>query len=344
MRPDRRRRLAPIAALAAGVLLVVAVAWWAARDEGADVPAPGSSSGAVPAELGVLSVTGARQAMLAVVGAGGGAGPAALVLPPGTTVVAPGQGESTTEEVQALPGEGMRIAVSNAVGAWASHFGVVDLDGLSQAVDRVGGLSVDLPDPVTLDGEVVGPGETTMTGPQVAAFLEDAADETSVRWLLVLEPLLAGSVLEEGDLLESDDAAAFVDLLGGAEGASPGLMPTQVVGGTTTIAAQPETDELMGQLFGTAVPTPVVVENGSGEAGVGELVGARIIPEGFRIVVSGNAESFRYEVTQITATGDEHVDDADAIRDALGAGEVQVTQVPSGLADVVVVTGRDLEA
>lgn len=344
MRNDGRRRTAPIAALAAGVLVLVAVAWWAARDEAADAPAPGSpSSATASADLGVLSVTGAPEALLAVVGAGG-SGPSALVLPPGTTVVAPGQGETTTEEVQALPGEGMRITVSNAVGAWASHFGVVDLDGLSAAVDRAGGLAVDLPDPVTLDGDVVGPGETTMTGPQVAAFLEDAGEETSFRWLLVLGSLLGAPVLEEGDLKESDDAVAFIDLVTEARGASPELMPIQVVGGTIAIAAQPETDELMGRLFGTPIPTPVVVENGSGEAGVGELVGARIIPEGFRIVLSGNAESFRYDVTQITATGDEHVDDAESIRDALGAGDVQVTQVPSGLADVVIVTGKDLEA
>lgn len=346
MSPDRRRRAAPVAAALAGVLIVVAVAWWFARDRTADDVEPTTPSGEIPAaELVALSITGAPHAQLAVVGSGPERSPAALVLPPGTTVVAPGQGETTTEQVQALPGDGMRIASSNAVGAWAAHYGVVDLPGLGTAVDRAGGLTVELSDPVTVGGTAVGPGPTSLSGAQVEAYLVDAPSaEATGRWLSVLTALLADPPLEAGDLTGSDDAEAFVAALEAAAGADVELMPIQIVGGTTAIAAQPDLDELMGERFGTPVPTPVVVENGSGEAGVGELVGSRIIPEGYRIVLSSNAESFRYDVTQITATGQEHVDDAETIRDAIGTGEVQVTQVPSGLADVVIVTGKDLQA
>jgi hypothetical protein len=266
-----------------------------------------------------------------------------LVLPPGTTVVAPGQGEATTEAVQALPGDSMRVAVSNAVGVWASRYGVTDLEGLATAVDRAGGLSVDLPDPVTVDGALVGPGETTMTGAQVAAYLAEAGDDTSLRWMIVLNALLAAPVLEADDFLEADDPEGTVALLRDARGASADLAPTQVVAGTTAIVAQPELDELMGERFATPTPVPVLVQNGSGEPGVGEPVAARIIPEGYRVVLSQNAASFHYRVTEITATGQEHVDDAEAIREALGVGTVQVTQVPSGLADVVIVVGKDFE-
>ncbi len=346
MTDGRRRRLTPLAALLAAILIVVAVAWWFARERTAEGPGASPSGGAGGrADLVVLSVTGSPHALLAVVGSGQGRDPAALILPPGTTVVAPGQGETTTEQVQALPGEGMRIASSNAVGAWAEHYGVVGLETLGEAIDRAGGLTVELPDPVTLDGATVGPGPTTLSGPQVVAFLDGAStEEATLRWIVVLDGLLDRTVIEPDDLAESDDAGAFADALADAQGADAYLIALQIVGGTTAIPAQPDLDELMGDLFGSPVPTPVVVENGSGEAGVGELVGGRIIPEGFRVVLSSNAESFRYEVTQITATGQAHVDDAETIRDALGTGEVQVTQVPSGLADVVIVTGKDLEA
>jgi hypothetical protein len=343
---DRRRRVTPIAALVGVVVVLAAALWWFTRETDDDAAAPASPAPAgPPARLVVLSVTGSPNALLAVVGSEQGREPAALILPPNTTVVAPGQGEATTEEVQALPGDGMRIASSNAVGAWAEHYGALGLDALAGAIDRAGGITVELPDQVTVDGAAVGPGRTTLTGPQTAAYLEDAAPaDATLRWIVILDGLLAEPVIEPGDLAESDDAEAFAGALADAAGADAYLMALQVVGGTTAIPAQPDLDELMGDLFGTPVPVPVVVENGSGEPGAGELVGARIIPEGFRIVLSGNAESFAYDVTQITATGQEHVDDAETIREALGTGEVSVTGVPSGLADVVIVTGKDLEA
>lgn len=342
----RRRRVGVIAVGVVGLALVVALVLRAFGGDGTAPGAPGSSGpdDRAPSELAILSVTGAPKALVAVVGAGGSQSPAALILPPDTTVVAPGQGEATSEAVQALPGDSMRVAVSNAVGAWAPGYGVIDLAGLATAVDRAGGLRVEMPDPVTVDEVVLGPGATTMTGAQVAAYLADAGDDTVVRWMAVLDSLLAARVLEADDFLEADDAEGTVALLGEAAGASADLVPTQVVAGATAIPSQPDLDLLMGERFATPTPVHVVVQNGSGEAGVGEAVAARIIPEGFRVVLSQNAESFHYDVTEITATGDEHVDDAETIRDALGVGTVQVTQVPSGLADVLIVVGKDFTA
>jgi hypothetical protein len=84
-----------------------------------------------------------------------------------------------------------------------------------------------------------------------------------------------------------------------------------------------------------------VVVNGSGAPGVGESVAARIIPAGFRVVVSQNAQRFDKRTTAIIASGDDHIDEAQRVRDALGLGQVQVTKVPSGLADVTIVVGKD---
>jgi len=89
---------------------------------------------------------------------------------------------------------------------------------------------------------------------------------------------------------------------------------------------------------------PVVVLNGSGLPGVGELVAERLIPEGFRVVVSENAASFDHDVTAIVVADEADRPLAERVRDSLGVGEVQVGGPASGLADVTVVVGRDLQA
>jgi hypothetical protein len=71
-------------------------------------------------------------------------------------------------------------------------------------------------------------------------------------------------------------------------------------------------------------------------------VGAAIVPEGFRIVLSGNAETFDVLRTEIIANGPDAEADAQRIRGALGVGAVRVSQVPSGIADVTVIIGADL--
>jgi len=347
-REDVRRR--QVAVTGGGLLALALVVGLLVALFGGD-DAPGGSSSPLPDPDGspsamvALSVTGAPHALLAVVGSGGTPDPAALVLPPGTTVEVPGQGEATVEDVQALAGDSMRTAISNALGAWAARFGVLDLAHLAGAIDRAGGLRVSIPDPVTVeDGQVLGPGDTTLTGPQTSGYLAVGGDDATLRWMVVLEALVDQQILQASDFTESDDAEGAIAILAGADGAAADLVPIQLVGGSLSIPAQPDLDLLMGELFATSPPVPVIVQNGSGRPGVGEGVAARILPVGFRVVLSQNAESFKHDVTEITATGDEHVDDAEAIRDALGVGTVQVTQVPSGLADVAIVVGKDFEA
>jgi hypothetical protein len=74
---------------------------------------------------------------------------------------------------------------------------------------------------------------------------------------------------------------------------------------------------------------------------VGEDVGADLIPAGFRIVLSENADTFDHQTTQIIAAGSENEPAAQDARDALGLGKVIVSQVASGLADVTIVVGKD---
>src|SRR4029079_6834907 len=115
-------------------------------------------------------------------------------------------GPLTTRRVAALPGDGLQVALSNVVGAWADHYGVTDLEHLAVLVDRNDGLEVDLPEEVTLGNDVLGPGSVRMTGAQVSACLGQENQNTFTRWEVVLAGLMASPPqLEREDLTETDD-------------------------------------------------------------------------------------------------------------------------------------------
>jgi len=344
----RRRRVYAVVAVL--LVLVIVVAWTRLRDGGTSAgssPTAGDSTGLQgrgPSKLLAFSVTGAPSALLAVVGTGGGQPPAGLVLPPGMTVIVPGQGETPTEQVLALSGDSMRISVSNAVGVWVPHFAVMNLNGFRDTIDRIGGLTVNLPDVYTVGGSVLGPGRTHMSGNQVVTFLYTKAEDTALRWSSVLGAFLkAAPAIPQNDLTETDDAASAAAILGAASGAEVQVAPTKVVGATAIVPAQPDFDELVGRLFGTPIPVRAFVQNGSGVPGIGEAVARDLLPQGFRIVLTGNAESFNQDTTLITAIGSDRLDDANRAKNALGVGAVRVSQVPSGLADVTIVVGRDFK-
>jgi hypothetical protein len=332
------------------VLLVVglSIAWWQTRGDGGTT-APNSSSVSGTGTVGehrllAFAVTGKRNPLLTVIGTGPGGAPGVVEFPPGMTLIVPGEGQTPTEEVAARPATTIRVTLSNALGAWTDGYAVMSLDALSALVDRAGGLQVVLPEAVTLGAQVLGPGAIRMDGVQVAAYVSAPSNDPGARWLLVLSALLASPPpLQPADLAATDDASAANATWTSAAGADVELAPTQVVGGTTAIALQPDFDRLAQTMFGIAPPIPTVVQNGSGQPGIGEAVAERLVPAGFRIVLSGNAETFDHAVTEIAATGAEHARDARVARRALGVGVVRVSPVPSGLADVTIVVGRDFK-
>lgn len=311
---------------------------------GGDASSPSPSAHRTPLLL-ALSVTGAPKPLLAIVGTAGSP-PAAMGVPQGLTLEVPGAGNLTTRRVAALPGPSVQVALSNAVGAWAEHFAVTDLAHLGTLVDRNDGLRVDLPEAITLDDEVMGPGSVRMTGVQVAAFLGAENQNTFTRWEVVLAGLLASPPkLEPADLTETDDAAGVQATLDGAKGGRIETLPVQVAAATVRVPKYAALDELMAERFGVKrSPVPVIVQNAVGTAGVGEAVGRLIIGRGFRITLSQNAVAFDKEVTQIVALGEEHLGDARRLRAALGVGRIAVSQVASGIGDVQIIVGKDFTA
>jgi hypothetical protein len=348
-RRERARRGKRIEA-AVALVLVIGGAAYASSQLGGDEPTASPTTSTTPGQEGpatmlAFSVTGSPHVLLAVIGAGGAPAPAAMTLPSNVTVVIPGQGQAGTEDLQALRGDSLQVGMSNVMGAWVPHYAVMDLDAFGAVVDRGGGLTVDLPDVYTVGSRVVGPGATQMDGTQIRTLLFDPATDADARWEAVLTAFLAsGDAVRPDDFAETDGADAAASVLRTAQGAEVTEAPVREVAGTTFIPDQPAFDQTVEQLFGTAAPTSVVVQNGNGRPGVGEDAARLLIPAGFRVVISQNAGSFDHAETDIVATDEEHRADAERAKQALGVGAVSVSGVPSGLADVSIVVGEDFEA
>jgi hypothetical protein len=86
----------------------------------------------------------------------------------------------------------------------------------------------------------------------------------------------------------------------------------------------------------------VVVYNGVGTPGIAGRAAQQLIRKGFRVVDSGNADRFDYKKTQVLLY---HGTDADAqaVRDALGVGEIKVQSAPQELTDMIVIIGADYQ-
>jgi LytR cell envelope-related transcriptional attenuator len=339
----RRRAAAGVAAL----VIVGAVAYGASRlgdAAGGDPVGPAATgSAAPPSELLVLQVEGTDDPLLAVIGARRGDRPAAFFsVPFDLMLTVPGQGEASAREVAGLDPATIRVALSNTFGAWASHVATLDLEGLAGVVDRAGGLRVRVPGFYVTEAGNLGPDAELLTGEQVVALLRVQEDGAEARWSSIVQALLRRPLpLGEEDLTETDGLAGVRRVLRGARGAAIAPFPTTTVGGSVIVPLQPDLDRTVARAFGVRAPVPVIVENGVGTPGLGEDVAAVLLPLGFRVVLSQNADLFGYERTRVVANSDDAIVDARRIREALGVGRVRLSQVPSGIGDITIIVGED---
>ncbi len=301
---------------------------------------PPPSGGGAAVSGAVLSVTDAGHALLAAVDQGPPV--SAIALPPRITVVLPGQGDVRTDDLSSLTGPSVQVGVSNVLGTWVDHYAVLDLNALGAIVERTGGIRVDLTDAVTLGTRQIGPGTVKLDGPSTVALLAPEVTDAYSRWRAVLAGLLdARPRLVPEDLAEVDDFGAVQTILAGARGAR--FVDFSTVPGSpgVRIPRYDRIDQALSDAWGTPVPTPVIVQNGSGVPGVGQEVARLLIPAGFRVVRSEDAASQGHATTEVVAMGETAVPAARRARRALGIGRVGVTGVPSDVGDITIVVGKD---
>jgi hypothetical protein len=320
-----RGRLSLVAVIV--VALAAAVVIRIARSE----EPPAADGAERPSQLALLVMNTDAGPFVAVVGANGSLAPAGLVLPGKIDITIPGQGDGTIDDATQLPGSTAATAIANLLGVPIAHHVSFGQGRIAAVVDRAGGLEV---------------GGTQMPGAEVVDSLLASEGAADAVWETTLEAVLDTVTWEAADLPQADRPADVAALLNAARGASVEVLPAEEVTGGI-LRTDPEAIRLIVTSAWGAPDRevlPIVVLNGSGAPGIGEEVAERVIPGGFRVVVSENASDFDHETTMIVVATEEHRALGERVRDLLGVGEVQVAGPASGLADVTVVVGKDLGA
>jgi hypothetical protein len=298
-----------------------------ARDRRPAPPTPPSDRRADG--LTLLVVRAGDGPYAAVIGSTGSAD-GALIVPAETWVTIPGAGEGTLREALTLPPRQAATTVANLLGVWVDHYAVLGPARLAAVVDRSGGVVV---------------ADEVLSGEEVVGLLEDAGAGGTSAFELVVSGLLGEEVeWRETDLADSDEPVSVLDTLAASGGAAVSAVP---VGEAAADVVQPDLDALpatIREVFGgpDRPVVGVIVLNGSGVPGVGELVAERLVPEGFRVVVSENASDFDHRETLVVVGSADDVALGERVRDLLGVGSVNVS-VASGIAPVTIVVGRDFQ-
>jgi hypothetical protein len=89
----------------------------------------------------------------------------------------------------------------------------------------------------------------------------------------------------------------------------------------------------------------VLIQNGVGTAAISRTVSKKLLPAGFRVVGSGNADNFDYQKTVVLIFDDsaKSVAVGERVAEVLGVpeGAVQISTVEQTTADVIVIVGAD---
>jgi hypothetical protein len=91
---------------------------------------------------------------------------------------------------------------------------------------------------------------------------------------------------------------------------------------------------------GSAAGKTVLVENGAGKPRIAGSAAEQLIAGGFTVVDTKNASSFDYKKTLILLYRGSAADAA-RVHDLLGVGELRRATDSQGLADMIVVIGKD---
>jgi len=276
-------------------------------------------------------------AFVTVLAVGGERPPIALGVPAYTMANIPGYGTGTVGDAIAAEGRDRgAAAVENILGVGVDASAFSSLEDLTRIIDGLGGISV---------------GDSTMSGEEAVRYLMRGGDTPIsaefqfLRW----QELVAGmldSVDGRTDVFASlGPEVGPVLAAAGSAGAEVLELPVIDIGSGL---ARPDAEEVRRIVEERFIPTArttrdvrLVVLNGVGTPGIGERVTNILVPAGFTLVGSENAQSFDEKETKIVATTEDFLPEAELARELLGVGRVYIGVQPTGLADVTVIVGAD---
>ena len=301
-----------------------------------------------------------------------------VYIPPHTAVEVPGRGLQGVGEAYGSGGIPLLlVATENLLGVSVDRY--VELSDTDARVffEGIGPITVDVPAEVRVPAGkdqarlifVDGPQELT---PDLLVKLLyivgiDGDDvELGSRHLAFWDALLdqyedpeeiaalfegAGAALGESDAPAEEHAEFFASIaaLEPEQRTITALPVRPISAGDSELYATDEDElaEFVASTIGTGRDKPaeirVQVLNGNGVPGIGQEVANRLVGEGFRVILSGNARRLNYKKTLVIAydSSETGIGLAERARELLGVGEVQVSAQQQGIVDLTIVVGKD---
>ena len=360
-RGARRRRVRRTVASAVGVLFGVAVlgglVWTVIGllDDDTDrTPAPGEdaagTSGAGPALAVLTDEAGEVYGITLLV-----PGAATIVhIPPGTLVEVPSLGLASLQEAAEAGGDVLlQQSLENLLGARLDEVIAVAPAQLRSLLEAAGPLRVELAEPVQTRAatgrvEVLIPsGPFTILPENAEGFLEPMGEGSALD-RMVRHQLFWSAYLAAVDGPSSAAIGALADV-----DVRHRVLPVEVVSdveGEELYRVDAEgLDELVQRVLPDAAPPDggrirVRILNGAGTPGVAQDVQPLLVDIGAEVTLSGNADRFDYQTTQVVYYDDADLESARAVAEALGVGEVVKSRNQLAVVDVTVVVGADFLA
>lgn len=267
--------------------------------------------------------------------ASGARPPVAVAVPAAVTINVPGQGLGTVGEAAAGGDAGLvEVALENLLGVPIDASIWSDGKDLQAGVDALGTIEV---------------ADQPLNGGQALQYLTTVGpaalpDEPFLRWQDVLDGVLRAVAVHPEAVAAFPEALRPVLEASSPEPADLYALPVIELGADLVRPDQKALDRFVEQHF---LPSPtdevrLVVLNGVGTPGVGEEVARILVPEGYRLMSSTNANTFDVRTTKLIASSGDDLGSAERARDLLGVGQVFLGF--SRLADVTIVVGRDFVA
>ncbi len=313
-----------------------------------------------------------------------GTKPLTLFIPTGTLTEIPGYGYDSVGKAMALGRIPLQeLTVENLLGVQIDHTLMVPESLVSRLVDRAGGVEVTVrgsllaPQGSNRLVPVFQPGRQRFDGAKAVKFLGYVGqDEDELArfgraqqlWEALygrfpgdkagdLEKIVSGF----GSALVTDappgDVGVFFAAFAaaGADARAYRTLPVDTIGsGGDEDAFRVRDADLAALVSGVLAAsrppdapgrgTRVQILNGNGEPEIGVQVASLLVPDGFFIAVTGNAQRFDYKKTRIVFYRDADLAVAQKIRRRLGVGQIEKSLTQQTIVDITIVVGRDFLA
>lgn len=300
-------------------------------------------------------------------------------IPARTAVEVPGRGLQGLRDAYASGDMPLLLVTTeNLLGISIDRYVEISDGDLAAVAQQITPLTVDVPTEVRVPA---GPGTNRVvftTGPQSLSpeFLEmllftlgTEGDEVSLgaRHIAFWDALFDRYADDPGELRDGltrasgafgksdatpeeliDQLIALTELPAGARVMrSLTVTPLEVPGSSLYVAEASEVEGFVAEVAGdeaaTQDQTRVQILNGNGVPGIGQEVATKLVGEGFRVILSGNARRLDHEQTLIIVYDStaESRGLAERAKELLGVGEVQVSTQDQGIVDLTIVVGKD---